>query len=88
MSYLMIALIPCINLLNLSWIIKCLFLRNMEPLSGLDIPKRFYAIFSKVDNFCDVLFCFHTRQSLSEKGSALKGKKNCSKGGANSFILE
>ena len=26
-------LIPYINLLNLSWIIKCLFLRNMEPLT-------------------------------------------------------
>ena len=25
-------LIPYINLLNLSWIIKCLFLRNMDPL--------------------------------------------------------
>ena len=25
-------LIPYNNLLNLSWIIKCLFLRNMEPL--------------------------------------------------------
>ena len=28
----MIVLIPYINLLNLSWIIKCLFLSNMEPL--------------------------------------------------------
>ena len=28
----MIVWIPYINLLNLSWIIKCLFLRNMEPL--------------------------------------------------------
>ena len=28
----MIVLIPYINLLNLSWIIKCLHLRNMEPL--------------------------------------------------------
>ena len=27
----MIVLIPYINLLNLSWLIKCLFLRNMEP---------------------------------------------------------
>ena len=34
--YFMIVLIPYINLLNLlniSWIIKCLFLRNMEPLT-------------------------------------------------------
>ena len=29
----MIVLIPYINLLNLSWMVKCLFLRNMEPLS-------------------------------------------------------
>ena len=28
-------LIPYINLLNLSWIIKCLFLRNMAPLRQL-----------------------------------------------------
>ena len=28
----MIVVIPYINLINLSWIIKCLFLRNMEPL--------------------------------------------------------
>ena len=28
----MIVLIPYINLLNLSWIIKCLFLRNIAPL--------------------------------------------------------
>ena len=28
----MVVLIPNINLLNLSWIIKCLFLRNMLPL--------------------------------------------------------
>ena len=27
----MILFIPYINILNLSWIIKCLFLRNMEP---------------------------------------------------------
>ena len=29
-------LIPTINLLNLSWRIKCLFLRNMEPLTLSD----------------------------------------------------
>ena len=28
----MIVLIPYINLLSLPWVIKCLFLRNMEPL--------------------------------------------------------
>ena len=32
MPHFMIVSIPYINLLNLSWIIKCLFLRNMESL--------------------------------------------------------
>ena len=32
MPHFMIVLIPCINLLNLSWTIKCLFSRDMEPL--------------------------------------------------------
>ena len=31
----MIVLIPCINLSNLCWIIKCLFLRNMESFIGI-----------------------------------------------------
>ena len=33
----MIALIPYINLLNLFWIIKCLFFNNMEPLIELTV---------------------------------------------------
>ena len=33
MPYFMIVLISYINLLNLSWVKKCLFLRNMEPLT-------------------------------------------------------
>ena len=45
-----ITTVNCINLLNLSWIIKCLFLRNMEPLRVrfyssiflLTIPRRFF----------------------------------------------
>ena len=36
-----IVIIPCINLLNLSWIIKCLFLRNMEPVSLSTLGKKF-----------------------------------------------
>ena len=32
MPHFMIIFIPYINLLNLSWIKKCLFLKNMEPL--------------------------------------------------------
>ena len=36
----MTVLIPYINQLNLSLIIKCLFLRNMEPLmSALELPE-------------------------------------------------
>ena len=37
MPHFMIALIPYNNLLNLSWVMKCLFLRKMEPLKGIDI---------------------------------------------------
>ena len=33
MPYFMIVLIPYISLLNISWILKCLFLKNMEPLT-------------------------------------------------------
>ena len=36
----MIVSIPYINLLNFSWIIKCLFLRNMEPLRKMRIQQE------------------------------------------------
>ena len=36
MPHFMIALISYISLLNISWIIKCLFLRNIEPLNSVD----------------------------------------------------
>ena len=39
MPHFMIVLITYINLLNLSWIIKCLFLRNVVTASG------YYALF-------------------------------------------
>ena len=32
LPHFMTVLISCVNLLNLYWIIKCLFLRNIEPL--------------------------------------------------------
>ena len=40
----MIILIPYINLLNLSWIIKCLFFKDLEPLTSpflvpIDVSK-------------------------------------------------
>ena len=36
MPHFMIVLIPDINLLKLSWMINCPFLRNMEPLNWLN----------------------------------------------------
>ena len=49
MSIFMTILILYINLLNLSWIRKCLFLRNMEPLTSTNnihfhdkIRKKYY----------------------------------------------
>ena len=48
MPHFMIVLIVNINLLNLSWIKKkCLYLRNMEPLTDIPLP--------------DVEFCFKGR---------------------------
>ena len=41
MPHFMIILIPYINLLNLSWIIKCLFLRTVEPLNSLKFVPPF-----------------------------------------------
>ena len=38
----MIVLIPYNNLLNLSWTIKCLFLRDMEPLNSDDFMQFLY----------------------------------------------
>ena len=49
MPHLMLVLIPYIKLLNLSWIIKFLFLRNMEPLMlgtlGKTFSRRHFEIF-------------------------------------------
>ena len=42
MPHFMIVSIPYINLLNISWTIKCLLLRNMEPLKLL----KEFAIYS------------------------------------------
>ena len=43
MPHFMIVFILYINLSNLSWIIKCLFLRNMEPLitNGLCLSQHY-----------------------------------------------
>ena len=44
----MIVLIPYINLLNLSWFIKCLILRNMEPLKALEKLNAIHYFLLKV----------------------------------------
>ena len=36
-AHFMIVLVPYINSLNVSWIIKCQFLRNMAPLTYNDL---------------------------------------------------
>ena len=54
MPHFMIVLIPCINLLNLSWTIKCLFLRDMVPLScwySIELPQLVKAIQMSI-NIC------------------------------------
>ena len=54
MPHFMTILILYINLLNLSWIKKCLFLRNMEPLNEIAtlnvsvLPTQLMI----ADNFC------------------------------------
>ena len=65
MPYFMIILKLYINLLNLSWIIKCLFLRNMEPLRGLD--GRFSAIFLQGRQLFWFPIYFLAHQAPSEK---------------------
>ena len=39
MPHFMIVIIPYINLSNISWIVKCLFLINMESLT-LSVPRQ------------------------------------------------
>ena len=41
MPHFMTILIPYIILVDLSWIIKCLFLRNMEPLRAIAVLFAF-----------------------------------------------
>ena len=45
MPHSMIVLIPYINLLTLSWTIKCLFLRDMEPLMKSEFNDAFAVLF-------------------------------------------
>ena len=52
MPHFIIVLIKYINLLNLSWIMKCLFLRNMEPVrkSTNDVQRTKRALMQFADN--------------------------------------
>ena len=64
MSHFMLVLIPCINLLNLSWTIKCLFLRDMEPLRyinkifyvSVNISYRLYKLSFMLYKISDMLY--------------------------------
>ena len=49
MPHFMIVLMPYVNLLNLSWIIKCPFLRNMEPLPYLCLVSHKKPLANSVD---------------------------------------
>ena len=58
MPHVMIVLITYINLLNLSWIIKCLFLRTTEPLKVKF--KSAYTIYMHGNTYakrCEELYC-------------------------------
>ena len=57
----MTVLIPYINLLNLSWIIKCLFLRNMEPLRLM--PPKWSCKIKFNPNIIFTHFCFKKNSS-------------------------
>ena len=62
-----IVLIQYINLLKLSWIIKCLFLRNMEPL-GQNSAVRFVFLFlPQITLGCDQKQC-NTMSSANWEG--------------------
>ena len=67
----MMVLILYINFSKLSWIKKCLFLRNMEPLRGLDTLGRISAIFPRKTTFVTscLLSC-----AISPFWSPLRGK--------------
>ena len=62
----MIVLIPYINLLNLSWIIKCQCLRNMEPLKGPNIKVVHVStvVFSGIGWFVFFTVCIIRKMSV------------------------
>ena len=72
MPHFIIVLMLYINLSNLSWIIKCLFLRNMEPLRSFDTLDRFSASFTEETTFVSSFFGFSTHYAPFEKVSVLK----------------
>ena len=56
MPHFMIVVIPYINLLNLSWIIKSLFLRNMKPLKTCIVgaSNEYHNIRGKFNKFIEL----------------------------------
>ena len=72
--------------LIISHLISSFFVYHRSVLRGLETSERFSVIFSKGDNFYDLLFGFlHTKPFL-EKGLTLKGNNSLSLG-AHCFHL-
>ena len=46
----------------------------VKDLKGIDTLARFYAMFDKGDNFCDILFAVLCTKFATEKRSTLKGR--------------
>ena len=69
----MIVLILYCNLLNIYWLIKCIFLNNMEPLRGLDAPGVVSAIFAMAVILCVFLYAFFYTSSILIKNLLSNG---------------
>ena len=69
----MIVLIPCTNLLNLSWLIKCLFLRTVEPLTNL-LMVKLLTVVAKVFSNTLIFFC----KNVNAKATHIFSVKNIS----------
>ena len=69
MPHFMIMFILYINLLNLSWIKKCLFLRNMEHLTSVQqpIPILVISCRTKVD-YREVVLYSRTSMARTSRG--------------------
>ena len=77
----MIVLIPYINLLNLSWIIKCLFLGNMELLNRY---KLYNSLDPAMQSFLDITLWRHVRSTCTSHYRMLEPFTNYEKYNAHS----